>query len=247
MKARKKKYLGFTLVELLTIVVVIALIATISYVTYNSWQRSLADKTVRHDGFSASSSLETYRNNKNFYPSNLAGTGFAATNGVALKFMTNASQTPYYESLELDQNAQLLLNSCNAYMPIASGETILNTVCEFAGNNFHVKGQVSSNIVLQGPEIARGDFILTCGPECDTVQANIIAIFEQQGGSWPITVPKKQVPLPEPTLIPIENTATKYCLEATSVAYTDIVYYTTPNQKTPIAGVCPEDPELRYP
>ncbi len=242
-----KRRAAFSIVEVISIIVVIAILAMIVYFGYGSWQHNLANKTVQHDGFEASSSLETYRNSQNFYPSNLAGTGFAASNGVALKFMTNAQQTPFYQNLTPDQNAQLLLNSCNANMPITDGTTTYNTLCAFAGNNFHVKGQVSSNVVLQGPVIEQSDFTLTCGSVCNVAQAAIINIFQQQGGSWPVTIPKSQVALPNPIYIPIENTATDYCLEATSVAYGDIVFHTTPLQKQPVVGVCPDNPALHYP
>lgn len=242
-----KRRAAFTVVELISIVVVVAILAMIMYFGYGSWQHNLADKTVQHDGSEASASLEMYRNSQNYYPSNLAGTGFAASNGVAMKLMTNAQQTPFYQNLSPDQNAQLLLNSCNANMPTTDGTTIYNTLCAFAGNNFHIKGQVSSNVLLQGPTIEQSEFALTCGTVCDVVEGNILSIFQQQGGTWPVTVPKNQVALPNPIYIPIENTATDYCLEATSINFGDIAYHTTPLQKTPVVGVCPNNPLLHYP
>lgn len=229
------------------ILVVVAILAVITYFGYGAWQHNLADKVVQHDSFGGSTSLESYRNSQNFYPSNLAGTGFAASSGVALKFMTNAQQAPFYQNLSPDENAQLLLNTCNAFMPTESGGTTYNTLCAFSGNNFHVKGEVSSNVLLEGPTIQQTDFVLTCGAVCDAAQAGILNMFQQQGGTWPVIVPKKQVPLPNPTYIPIDYTATKYCLEASAVNYSDITYHTTPLQKTPVIGPCPDDPSLHYP
>lgn len=241
------KRVGFTIVELAIIVVVIATLAAISIFGYGSWKRGAADKTVQHDLLEASNGLETYRNFQNFYPSNIAGTGFAASPSVALKLMTNSQQIPVYQSLTPDQNAQLLLNSCNAYMPVTDGVTTYNTACNFAGINLHISGTQSSNVLLHGPTLQLSDFNLTCGAACNLAENNILAIFSQQGGTWPITVANKQVALPEPVLIPVDKTATNYCLEGVSANYSDVVYHTTPQNKTPIAGACPLDASLHYP
>lgn len=242
-----KRHLAFTLVELFVIIVVIAILAAVSYMGYGSWQRSFADRAVQHDLLEASGGLERYKNSNNYYPSNLAGTGFAASPVVAMKFKTNSQQVPYYTSLTPDENAQLLLNSCNSYMPTVANGTTYNTACSFAGNNFHIQGTQSTNVLLQGPTIQQSEFVLTCGAVCDAAQASIVSVFGTQGGYWPVVVPKKQVALPEPTYIPIENTGTKYCPEGVATNFGDIVYHTTSTDKTPVQGPCPADPDLHYP
>ncbi len=240
--------MGFSVVELLIVVVVIGILSGISVVGYGSWQHGVADKSVQHDIMSATSSLLNYRNQQSYFPSNLAGTGFAASDTVALKLMTNVQKKIKYTGLSDDQNAQLLLNSCNAFMPTTDGSTTWNTVCEFAGNNFHIKGTQSSNVLLQGPLPNKGSFVLTCGSVCTAAQNNIITVFEAQGGTWPITIPKKQVPMPNPALVTKENTATDFCLEGRSTAYSDIVYHTTPQtSSTASSGPCPPNAALDYP
>ena len=175
-----KRHLAFTLVELFVIIVVIAILAAVSYMGYGSWQRSFADRAVQHDLLEASGGLERYKNSNNYYPSNLAGTGFAASPIVAMKFKTNSQQVPYYTSLTPDENAQLLLNSCNSYMPTVANGTTYNTACSFAGNNFHIQGTQSTNVLLQGPTIQQSEFVLTCGAVCDAAQASIVSVFGTQ-------------------------------------------------------------------
>ena len=239
---------GFTIVELIVVIAVISVLAAITIVSYGSWKHRTEDQAVRSDISQATSSLESYKNFNQDYPPNLAGTGFAASPTVALTLYTNAPQARTYENLTPDQNAQLFLNSCNANMPVTSadGNTTYNTACSFAGINIHVNGTSGSNIVFHGPTINQSDFNLTCGNPCDTATQAIINVFLEQGGSFPISVPKNQVSLPDPT-VTTYGTATKYCLEGVSADYTDIAYHISSDQKTILSGTCPDDGSLHYP
>ena len=124
------------------------------------------------------------------YPANLADTDYLPPLTVATKLFTDAPQMPVYQNLTSEQNAQLFLNSCNGFMPIISGGQTFNTACIYNGNNVHIKGQVSSNIVIDGPSIAQADFALPCGSDCSAAQADIINTFLAKGGTFPIAVPK---------------------------------------------------------
>lgn len=231
---------GFTVVEVLVIIVVISILATITIVSYGAWRHRTSDAVVRSDLTQATNTLNSYQNFKNSYPPNLADTGFAASNEVALKLSTNAAQVPQYENLTPDQNAQLFLNSCNAAIVPP------NTSCLFNGNNIHVKGTEGSNVVWDGPTITAADVVLTCGSACDAAAAAMKQAFLDQNGTFPITVPKKQVELPAPTLVS-SGPASKFCLQATSGRFTDIIYHTTSQDDAVKTGVCPDDPELHYP
>lgn len=232
--------LGFTVVEVLVIVVVISILASITVVSYGAWRHRTADSVVRSDLTQATNTLKSYKNFKNSYPPNLADTGFAASDEVALKLSTNAAQVPQYENLTPDQNAQLFLNSCNAAIVPP------NTSCTFAGNNVHVGGTGSSNVVWQGPTLTADQVVLTCGSACTAAAAAMKQTFLDQGGTFPIAVPKQQVELPAPTLVS-SGPASKFCLQAASGRFTDIFYHTTSQDEAVKAGVCPNDPELHYP
>ncbi len=244
-----RAWVGFTIVELVAIVSVIGILASITIVGYNGWKHRTSDLTVKSDVVKAADGLKLYKSSRNDYPPNLAGTGFAASENVALTLYTNAPQIRVYDTLDPDQNAQLLLNACNASMPITSPDeqTTYNTSCMFSGQNFHIKGQVSSNIVLSGPSITGAQFTLTCGPTCDSAINSIKNQFIAQGGTFPVEIPKKQVALPELSTNTSYGSATKFCLEGKSTLFTDIVYHVSSGTVGAQPTTCAVDPELHYP
>lgn len=71
---------GFTIVELLVIIVVLAILATIGMVSYGAWQTHVAESTLQSDLLSASSQLESDINFSNTYPASTS----AANGGQGL-------------------------------------------------------------------------------------------------------------------------------------------------------------------
>ncbi len=241
-----KKAFGFTLVEVLIVIVVISILAAISVVGYNGAQQHAAQASVQSDLDQATSLLNTYRVENHTYPPNLGGTTFVASPNTAIAMYTNAPQTPQYVGLTADQNAQLFLNTCNGQMPIVISGSTYNTSCTFAGNNIHADGQRGSNIVWKGPTIQQSDIVLTCGSACTTAQQTMISLFQSQGGTFPIQVPKNQVALPAQTMV-TTGQATKFCLQATSGRFNGVVFHASSDSSAVVSGVCPANPELHYP
>ena len=238
---------AFTIVEVLVIIAILATLASVTIVGYGSWQRRQAADSVRSDMQQAVSGLQSFKNFKNNYPPNLAGTGFAASNEVALKLATNAPSVGVYEDLNNDQNAQLFLNSCNANLFATSN----NTACSFEGTKtgakIHAKGTNGSNTIWDSP-ISQSDLMLDCSSQqevCDQAIDDMINQFVAQGGLFPIVIPDKNVPLPEPTQVP-NGPANRYCLEGRANDYPEIVYYVISDDKTIAAGECPSDSSLHY-
>ncbi|MFZ1801609.1 MAG: type II secretion system protein [Candidatus Saccharimonas aalborgensis] len=237
---------AFTIIELIIVMVLIGILAIIGLVAYNNVQQRASDSTVQTTVTDALKHLQLFYVENRSYPSNIANTQYAPPLNVALALYTNAAQTPTYQNLTADQNAQLFLNACNGYMPIVSGGTTYNTSCVYSGNNAHIKGQVGSNVVISGPNFNQSDFVLTCGSACSTVQSNIISSFTSQGGSFPITVPKSGSSLPAPVLV-TTGVASKFCLEGRSPQFSSVVYHVVPSSSAPESGPCPTDPTLHYP
>lgn len=237
---------GFTLVEVMVIISVIAILAAISIVAYGDWRHNVDTNSVRNDVAEGANSLDSFKNFNSNYPPNLAGIGFIGSPDVSLALWTNAPGVPSYTGLTADQNAQLFLNSCNAYMPIVSGGTTYNTACSYAGINMHISGQQGSNLVLHGPSVNSSDFVLTCGSACITAQNSIIDIFRQQGGTWPIVVPKASAALPSATGFTTTGPATQYCIQGTSPEFSDIVYHKQSGGNLE-SGPCPDGLGLHYP
>lgn len=234
------KIKGFTVVEVLVVIVILGILLTISTVAYGAWQKDLADSVVKSDLASGDSSLHSFRNFNNNFPPNLAGTNFAASKNVALVLYTNAPSMGVYNDLDENENAQLLLNVCNANL-----DNTNNTACVFNGQGngakIHVKGTQASNTHWRSP-IYETDIIL---PGADpSIAAGIISQFKAQGGTFPVIVRGHSTVLPEPDKVP-NGPATRFCLEARSAGF-DIIYHVTDKESKPKDGNCPEDPELHY-
>lgn len=241
-----KKKRGFTLVEALVVTVIIAVLATVIIVAYNGVQRRSAAGVTSSAVSDALKVLQLYYVYNKAYPSNVADTEYAPPLTVGMALYTDAPQRPYYESLTPNQNAQLFINTCNGLMPIESGGTTFNTSCIYNGNNAHVKGQVSSNVVINGPTFGQSDFVLTCGSVCTDIQNKIISVFLAQGGTFPVTVPKAGSTLPKSTMVNA-GLATRFCLEGRSGQFSDVVYHATSEAHTIEEGACPNDATLHYP
>lgn len=233
---------GFTVVEIIVVIVVIGILAATTTLGYREWQRNTADSVVKSDVMSGVASLQSFQNFKNNFPPNLAGTNFAASKDVALVLYTDAPSIGVYQNLNQHQNAQLLLNVCNANL----GDTN-NTACVFnskgGGAKIHVKGTAASNTHWRS-EINESDIIL---PGSDpSIAQRIIAQFKAQGGSFPVViVSDDNTTLPEPNKIP-NGPALRYCLEGRSGLYDNIVYHSTEKDTDLKPGSCPEDPDLHY-
>ncbi len=244
--SRMQRNSGFTVIELILIIVIIAVLVLVALVSYNGTQHSAANSVVRQTMADAQKSLQTYYVFNKEYPANIADAEYAPPLTVAVSLYTDAPLIPVYSNLSPDQNAQLFLNSCNGFMPVEEGGTTYNTACVYDGNNLHVKGQNSSNVVINGPTVQQSDLSLSCGSECNDTLADIISTFQAQGGSFPLTVPKKGSELPAPSM-ETAGSATMYCLQAVSGKYIDIMYYQLPTMALPVAGTCPTNLGLHYP
>lgn len=246
---------GFTIVEIIIATVLIGLLAAISYVAYAGIQERSAATAVQDSLRIGGELLEINYTRNRDYPPNLAGTDYIATEGVETVLYTNAPFIRVHESLTGHQNAQLLLNVCRANMPLYIGGELYNTGCQFAGNNFHIKGQKASNTVLKGPTIHENEFEIDCPSEvmatCQTVANNIMQQFAAQGGTWPVEIPKggKETSIPEPEGIELDSTgsATAYCLEGRYDRFPEItIGHIKTGDSAPQDGPCPDDPDLRY-
>lgn len=238
-----KSWHGFTIVELIVVIAVIAILASVSIASYGPWRRHNADAAVQSDLSQGTSSLRSYKNFQNSYPPNLAGTNFSSSANVALVLYTNAPTIGVYSNLTDDQNAQLLLNVCNANL-----NDLYNTVCTFGGAGggakIHVAGTNTTNTIWESP-ISQSDVTLPCGTACDNATNTMISQFLAQGGQFPILVSGNTAALPQPTQTP-NGLATSFCLEGHSGIFPDIIYHTSDSKTNVASGVCPYDPTLHY-
>lgn len=244
-QSRTPSSTGFTIVELMLVIAVIVVLASMTIVTYNGIQRRSAASMTQRTVADALKTLQMYYAFNKEYPSNIADTEYVPPLTVAVALYTNSPQIPVYHDLDSDQNAQLFLNACNGFMPITDGATEYNNECIYNGNNEHIKGVLTSNEVIFGPEINQSEFVLTCGAACTAAQNDIIDRFLQQGGTFPVTVPKHGSVLPAPAMTDAGG-ATAFCVQGTAAKYADIAYHAMTTSSAPEEGQCPPS-ELHYP
>lgn len=79
----KKLTSGFTIVELIVVIVIIGILAAVSAVGYGSWQKKIAETQIKSDLKGAASAMENYKNFNSGYPSLLPST-FTSSKGITL-------------------------------------------------------------------------------------------------------------------------------------------------------------------
>lgn len=92
-KYNNKYSTGFTIVELIIVVVVIAILATLSIIAYNGIQKSAGQSTIKADLSQAAKQLEISKINNDSYPAN--ATALGKSNGTTYQY-TYTSGTESY-------------------------------------------------------------------------------------------------------------------------------------------------------
>jgi prepilin-type N-terminal cleavage/methylation domain-containing protein len=79
----KKRFAGFTLVELLIVIVVIGILAAVSIISYGTWKTSTLTAQLKSDLNGAATAMENARTFSNAYPTSVPAT-FVASTGVTI-------------------------------------------------------------------------------------------------------------------------------------------------------------------
>lgn len=246
---RDIKSAGFTLVEMMVVVVLIGILAGITAVGYGGYRREVSDSAVRNDLTHATSSLEAYKNFNSNYPPNLAGANYAASRDSALVLYTNAPTVGVYQNLTPAQNTQLFLNVCNAnFLQIGSTCTLTGTGLVLITNGVSILGiPLGLNLILPTllSQAQFSSLIGTLGSTYNNLGSTINSQFTGQGGLFPLQIGNSPSALPTPTQVP-NGPASRFCLQANSGTYPDVVYHTTDSNPYVTKGPCPSDPGLTY-
>jgi prepilin-type N-terminal cleavage/methylation domain-containing protein len=263
MKTRwaQTKKRGFTVIELIIVVVVIGILAAISIIAYNNVQKNAADKTMKSDLDVVSSEMQRAQlANGGVYPTTLPSAIKASPN-VTLTLKYSGTINYYGGGLGAVQNGVLMAQICQ------------DLVNEGVGNGLNQGGQTVAFITGCGNwnhdsmQITGWDSKVYATPLTDTTLLNysnnfttndtynkaeetVIKNFYNQlvyrqvreGGSYPITSfwdswatsgngGVMNAPLPTPQQQP------RYCVEATHASYTDLKWHITDDLKI-VAGGC---------
>ena len=82
---------GFTLVELIIVIVVVGILAGMTVISYGSWRLSIAQKEVQSDLQLAASAMENSKNFMTGYPTALPSTFKSSQNVLVTYYSGNSS------------------------------------------------------------------------------------------------------------------------------------------------------------
>jgi prepilin-type N-terminal cleavage/methylation domain-containing protein len=85
---------GFSIVELIVVIVVMGILASVTIVSYGSWKHSTLSAAVKSDLNGVVSAMEDYRTFNNDYPSSIPTT-FIPSSGVSLTVDSSSTATDY--------------------------------------------------------------------------------------------------------------------------------------------------------
>lgn len=240
---------GFTIVELLIVVVVIAILATIGIVSYNGMQRRGVEATLHSDLQQGRDELELLRLDTGEYPATLPDT-IKPSPEVNMQLVTNT--LPHYSGLTPVQNGVLYQTVCSGLIGEGYGRGTNNggateqyvTACNVYGygamqingwnaNSFNVsignttvRSWYNANISYDSYRPNHKADVLAFADELTTR-------FQAMGGTFPVTsfwdpwanpgnggVMKQELPEPDGA-----GGGETYCLQATSTRFNDVVWH----------------------
>lgn len=253
---------GFTIVELLIVIVVIGILVVVSVVAYNGVQRNAADKTMKSDLDRVTSEMQRIASENNgVYPTTLPNDLIGSPN-VTLT-LKHSGTINYYGAggaLSPVQNGVLLAQICQ------------DLITEGAGRGVNQGGQTKDYITGCGNwnhnsmQIAGWDSRVYGTPVTDTalltyadnfttsdaynkIQETVVKTFyhelvdrqTREGGSFPITsfwdswaTPTNGGVQTQP--LPTPQAQPWYCVEATHANYSDLEWHVTDALKIESGG-----------
>lgn len=256
---------GFTIIELLVIIVVISILAGITIVGYGSWQRRVAGKTAQSDLLQVKTAMKNSLNFQSTYPSSASqlASSFSPSAGIELVVKTGGPLS-HFSGLSAVQNGVLFYTVCNDL--VADGYSVGTnnggaSEQYVSGCNVYNKNEIQVNSAwtprafntsVQSSALPNLISSINYNDSWRPNRAQIEKTYYQtwndrfiaQGGSYPITsfwdswANSGNSGVPKQDLPGPDNTAPgTYCVQASSSTYSDVVFHVT-NTQDPQTGPC---------
>lgn len=171
---RLKAGRGFTIVELLIVIVVIAILASISIVAYTGIQGRARDSQRLQDMKTIMKALEVYKVQTGNYPAAVGTTGAGG-------WETSAGSTPFLNALATGSNAVISSVPVDPVNVINGSPNISRT----GDDNFYFYHRYNAN--NSGCDITRGEFYILGVTRMDTVPSG-----QAVSGSEVFTCPTRE-------------------------------------------------------
>lgn len=262
---------GFTIVEILVVIVILAVLLTLSIVAYQGIQRRSAESSVKSNLSEAAKSLYVERAKNGMYPSALPSS-FKASDKVLLTMNSDIG----YSGLTPVQNGVLFYEICKDLISEGLGSGVNNggntenylTACTpysgSVGNGYiQVNGWTPRNFNKPVTSSTLPNLVSSINyndswrPNRDVVEKNFFTQlndrFLEQGGTFPITTFWE----PWATVLnggvfyealPLPTTGgggwvveSDFCIQGRYESYSDVLWYVRKNGQ-PTTGTCPAAP-----
>ena len=249
---------GFTIVELLVVIVVLGILAALLVLAYVGIQKRAVDTTLAHTLSSASRAMHVSAVESGSYPSSLPPNVHSTPEiSLALKAPSTGN---VYGALTAGQNGLLFYDTCNQLVSEgvgsrSDGNNYMSGCQVFNKNQLHVNGwngrDININIVPSSLDTYVSSY---SGGQPDLFATNATDFmtqwktrFQAAGGTFPVTLfwdswaTSSNGGVMKPTMpAPISSgsgqTGTTYCIEATHTK-TSAVWHIT-EDSLPAAGAC---------
>lgn len=261
-KKTKADLRGFTMVEVVVVIVIIGILVSIGFVGYGAVQRNAGLASVKSDLANASKVMQlAYAKTKaTAYPAVLPGE-IKSSPGVQL---TLKYSTGGYSGLTSVQNGVLFRDTCQSVINEGYGTGTNNggqveqyvTACNVYNNNaIQINGWFANNFSTPVTSSAITSYYAGISADSwrpnmktvlNTFASTLISRFTSLGGTFPVSsfwdpwatsnnggIMIQSLPIPNPPSDP-----QTFCIDASHTKYTDIHYYAA-NGNAPQSGTCP--------
>ncbi len=258
---RASRPVGFTVVEIVIVVVTIGIIAAIGIPAYQHMQRNAATGAVLNDLRAVTQTIERQGVRGESLPTAISEVANLSPDVQVVMVTSGAEVTHYYSNLTMPQNGLLFFEHCSDMVSegLGNGPNDFggNTIayisgCHVYGKNyiqingwnggFHINNPNVTEELLQG-YVATAKSNHPAHPSYHATLENfmntLVDRFRSEGGSLPITEfwnPWQTVPTLPPPESGMSNLNSDYCLVATHAKHNDISYFTTSKDLTPRQG-----------